>query len=93
MLPDVPTVAESGFHGYTYLATGGIVAPAGTPLQIIGLLNREMAGAMAGADLKAWTEANGSELVNSTPEQFGAYMRREYERYGRLVKELGLGKL
>jgi tripartite-type tricarboxylate transporter receptor subunit TctC len=92
ILPDVPTVAESGFPGYTYLATGGIVAPAGTPAEIIAVLNREMAGAMAGADLRAWTEAYGSELVNSTPEQFGAYMRREYERYGRLVKELGLDR-
>jgi tripartite-type tricarboxylate transporter receptor subunit TctC len=91
ILPDVPTVAESGFPGFSYVVTGGIVAPAGTPPSIVALLNREMAAAMASSDLRAFTEAGGSELVNSTPEQFGAYMRREHERYGRMVRELGLG--
>jgi tripartite-type tricarboxylate transporter receptor subunit TctC len=91
ILPDVPTVAESGFPGFSYVVTGGIVAPAGTPPQIVTLLNREMAAAMASSDMRAFTEAAGSELVNSTPEQFGAYIRREHERYERLVRELGLG--
>jgi tripartite-type tricarboxylate transporter receptor subunit TctC len=90
-LPDVPTVAESGFPGYSFAATAGIVVPAATPAEIIALLNREMASAMSGPDLKGWTEANGSEVVNSTPGEFGAYMRSEHQRYGRLVRELGLG--
>jgi tripartite-type tricarboxylate transporter receptor subunit TctC len=91
VLPDVPTIAESGYPGFAYAVTGGILAPAGTPLEIVRLLNREMVAAMNGPDLKPWTRSIGGEVVAGTPEEFGAYMRREYERNGRLVRELGLG--
>jgi tripartite-type tricarboxylate transporter receptor subunit TctC len=73
------------------VVTGGIVAPAGTPPDVVRLLNREMAAAMNGPDLKPWTQAIGGEVVAGTPEAFGAYMRREHEHTGRLVRELGLG--
>jgi tripartite-type tricarboxylate transporter receptor subunit TctC len=92
VLPEVPTIAESGFPGYSFLATGGIVTQTGTPGAIVSLLNREIAAALATSDLKAWVESVGGEVVGGTPEQFGAYMRREYERYGRLIKQLGLNK-
>jgi tripartite-type tricarboxylate transporter receptor subunit TctC len=91
VLPEVPTVSESGYPGFSYVATGGIVAPAGTPVEIVRLLNREMAAAMKGPDLESWSRSIGGEVVAGTPEAFGAYMRREYERHGRLVRELGLG--
>jgi tripartite-type tricarboxylate transporter receptor subunit TctC len=91
VLPDVPTIAESGYPGFVYVATGGIVAPAGTPPEVVRLLNREMVAAMNGPDLKPWTQSIGGEIVAGTPEAFGAYMRREHERHGRLVRELGLG--
>jgi tripartite-type tricarboxylate transporter receptor subunit TctC len=91
VLPDVPTIAESGYPGFAYVATGGIVAPAGTPPEVVRLLNREMVAAMNGPDLKPWTQSIGGEIVAGTPEAFGAYMRREHERHGRLVRELGLG--
>jgi tripartite-type tricarboxylate transporter receptor subunit TctC len=84
-LPDVPTVAESGAPGYELQAAGGLFAPAATPKNIIDRLYRQSEIVIRTPDMTAWTEANGSEVVAGSPQEFMAVIKRDYDRYGKLV--------
>lgn len=89
-LPDVPTVAESGAPGYELQAAGGIFAPAGTPQPILDRLYRESESVVRSPDMTAWTVANGSEVGTASPQEFMAVIKRDYDRYGKLVKKLAI---
>jgi tripartite-type tricarboxylate transporter receptor subunit TctC len=87
--PDVPTIAESGLPGYTMVGWQGILAPAGTPREIVAALNAAIQKMMGSADIrKPWEDA-GQEVVMATPEQFAATLRTDYERYGKLIQKIG----
>jgi tripartite-type tricarboxylate transporter receptor subunit TctC len=90
MLPEVPTVAESGAPGYELQAAGGLFAPAGTPKNIVDRLYRQSESVIRSPDMTAWTEANGSEVVAGSPQEFMAVIKRDYDRYGKLVKKLAI---
>jgi tripartite-type tricarboxylate transporter receptor subunit TctC len=85
-LPDTPTIAESGVPGFEAVQWQGIVAPGGTPAPIVARLNREIGRALTlPAVLQRLTE-DGAEPSPSTPEEFGAQIRSEIDRWGELVR-------
>jgi tripartite-type tricarboxylate transporter receptor subunit TctC len=86
-MPDLPTIAESGLAGYEASSWYGVLAPAGTPLEIIVKLNAELVKALAQPEVRASLLAEGAEPVGGTPEQFAAYIRHEKERLGKLIRE------
>ena len=89
-LPDIPTVAESGLPGYEYWSWMGISAPAGTPKEIITRLNVELTKILRTQEARDWFAEQGGEPVIETPEEFAAYIKTEYSRWGKLIREAGI---
>jgi tripartite-type tricarboxylate transporter receptor subunit TctC len=88
VMPDVPTLAEQGFPGFSSFDWWSIVAPAGTPKTIIDRLNAELVKALDQPDLrKQLTETLGMDLVASSPEAFQKFVSGEVERWGKVVKD------
>jgi tripartite-type tricarboxylate transporter receptor subunit TctC len=91
LLPDVPTADEAGLPGFEDITFNGLVAPAGTPREILARVNRAVAEAVRAPDLHARFLERGIELVASaSPEAFGGYLRAEVEKKGRLAREAGI---
>ncbi len=90
LLPNVPTVAESGVPGYGATSWGALLAPAGTPKAVIDRLNAESVAILNSPDVKERLGQLGAEVVASTPEQLADLMQREEVRYGKMVKDLGI---
>jgi tripartite-type tricarboxylate transporter receptor subunit TctC len=89
-LPGVPAVAESGLPGYAIGGWLGVFAPAATPKEIIGVLNTAIAKILASADIKDLWKTFAMDIAQSTPEQFAARMRFDYDRYGKLIQSTGV---
>jgi len=89
-IPDVPTYAEQGIKDQEADTITGIVAPAGTPKEIIDLLYREIAKAAAQPDAKARLMALGFKPVANKPEEFGARIKLEMEKWGKVVRDAKL---
>jgi tripartite-type tricarboxylate transporter receptor subunit TctC len=89
-MPNVPTIAESGVNGYGYAAWNGIVAPAGTPPEVIRRLHNEFAKAMANPAVRAKLGGLGFDLVGAGPQEFGELIRGDVVRLGRLVRTAGI---
>jgi tripartite-type tricarboxylate transporter receptor subunit TctC len=89
-LPEVPAIAESGLPGYEMIGWHGIFAPAGTSREIVGKLNATIAKILGTADIKELWNNQAMEIFPSTPEQFAARLRFDYERYGKLIKSSGI---
>jgi tripartite-type tricarboxylate transporter receptor subunit TctC len=87
VLPEIPTVAESGVPGFESIAWYGVVAPAGTPRDIIAKLNAEMARILNLPDIKQRLIEMGSPPVAGTPDQFGALIKSEIVKWGKVVKQ------
>ena len=90
LMPDVPTVAESGFPGYEALNWYGYLAPAKTPKEIIERLSRDIAKALADPKVLAALNKTGVEPLAMTPNEFGRYIQREYDSWGKVVREAGI---
>jgi tripartite-type tricarboxylate transporter receptor subunit TctC len=91
LLPEVPTVDESGLPGFEDITFNGLVAPAGTPRDILVRLNRAVAGAVSEPDLHKRFIERGIELkASASPEEFGAYIKAEFEKKARLAREAGI---
>jgi len=86
-LPDVPTVAEAGVPGYEFVTWHGILAPKGTSTAIVSLLNLKIKEAFAAPEVAHLFEQMGFEIVTSSPDEFAAHLRRESEKWGRVIKE------
>lgn len=89
-LPDVPTMAEAGITGQEAETMQGLLAPAGTPREIVDRLQREIAKIVAQPDTKEKLAAMGFDPVANTPEQFAAYINAEIIRWGKVVREANL---
>jgi tripartite-type tricarboxylate transporter receptor subunit TctC len=89
-LPDVPTMQEAGVPGYEASVWLALLAPAGTPKEIVNKLNSEIAKLMATPDAKKALYDAGVEPTPSTPEAMSDYMVKEMERWGKVVKEIGI---
>lgn len=89
-VPDVPTFAEAGMPGYNVVSWHGLVAPAGTPKDVIARLNAETVKALATPQIKERFAALGVDPAGSTPEQFAAEITSDLARWGEIVKRTGL---
>ncbi len=87
--PEIPTIAESGLPGFDIAGWQGVLAPAGTPREIVMQLNAALQKILATAEIKRIWEEAGLEVVFATPEQFNSTLRADYERYGRLIQKIG----
>ena len=89
-LPEVPTLSESGVPGFDVTNWYGLLAPAGTPRAVIERLQRDTAALLKQPDVIARIAADGSEPVGSTSAQFTAHIRREIEKWGKVVRQAGI---
>lgn len=89
IMPDVPTIAESGVPGYNVTQWQGILAPANTPRDIITRLHGEIVKAMHRADVKKLLATDGVEPVGNSPEEFGAYIKAEIAHWAPVIKAAG----
>lgn len=90
LLPDVPTIAESGYPGFEAAGLAGLLAPAGTPPAILERLHRESAAVLALPHVREKLASMGLEVVGSSPKEFAAYIRSESERLGKVIREAGI---
>lgn len=91
-LPNVPTVAEAGgsaLTGFEATSWFGVLAPAGTPKDIVDKLNQSITKSLQTPDMKARLAAMGAEVIASTPEAFTAYIKSEIDKWGKVVKVSG----
>ncbi|MDB5811979.1 MAG: hypothetical protein JWN94_4101 [Betaproteobacteria bacterium] len=88
--PDLPTIAEAGVPGYESLQWYGLLVPAATPKEIIARLNREIVAILRAPEISARLAGDGTEIVAGSPEEFGAFMRAETEKWARVVKAAGI---
>ena len=89
-LPDVPTVAEAGFPGFEDYTWVGLLAPAKLPAEITNRINDIVAQALKNPELLSKLAAAGLEQQGGTPQAFADYLKREVDKWGRLVKETGV---
>ena len=89
LLPDLPTIAEAGVAGYDSYVWFGIVAPAGTPQEIIAKLNAALVKTAATPEFRDRLTSQGYEVMSSTPEQMAASIRGEIDKWGKVVKASG----
>ena len=90
LLPDLPTIAESGVPGYAASAWYGVVAPARVPRDIIQKLNREINTLLKNPEFRDGMLARGAVPMGGSSEEFAAFMRQEVSKYAALVKESGI---
>jgi tripartite-type tricarboxylate transporter receptor subunit TctC len=90
VLPDVPTIAESGVPGYESTLWQAVVVPAATPPAIVARLNEEIVAALASPDVKATLEKQGIDLEPSTPAQLAARIRSDLVKWGEVIRGAGI---
>ena len=88
-LPNVPTVAESGYKGFEAVTWFGVVGPTGLPKDVVAKLNAGFNKALQDADVKKKLEAQGADILGSTPDKFASLIKDETVRWGKIVKESG----
>ena len=89
-MPELPTIAESGLAGYDASTWGGILAPAGTPKDVVARLNSNINAALKMEDVRKRLMGAGIEIQGGTPEQFAEVIRVEVEKWGRVTKAAGI---
>jgi len=87
LLPDVPTVAEQGIPGYEVANWSSLLAPAGTPPEVVERFNTAVVAALKRPDVRERYRAQGYETIGSTPEELGKYLASEVKKYGEIVAE------
>ena len=90
VLPNVPTIAESGVAGYDATIWIGIKAPAGTPKPIVDKLNAEVNKAIGRADVKAAWDKQGAAALAMSPSEFDAYLRKDIDKWAAVVKSANI---
>jgi tripartite-type tricarboxylate transporter receptor subunit TctC len=89
-MPELPTIAESGLPGYDASTWGGILAPAGTPKDVVARLNSSINAALKMEDVRKRLMGAGIEIQGGTPEAFAEVIRTEVEKWGRVTKAAGI---
>jgi len=90
LVPDLPTVSEAGVPGYEAGAWQGLLVPTGTRREIISRLEAESSKVLKLPEVKERIDAAGLTPIGSTPEDFGAYLRSEIEKWGKVVRSVGM---
>jgi len=88
-LPEVPTIAESGYPGFEANTWYGLLAPAGTPAPIVALLNAEVNRVLATPEVRGRLASEGGDTLGGSPEQFASFLKAEHAKWGRVVRESG----
>ncbi len=89
-LPDVPTVAENGLVGYDHQLWYGMFVPAKTPAAVVQALYREVSRIVSLPETRERLVSTGHQVINSTPEQFSDKVKREVEKFRKLIVESGM---
>ena len=89
-LPDVPTIAESGFPGYEISSWQGVFAPAGTPKDVVAKINGELVRMVNAPEVRARMSLEGAEPVGSAPDQFAARVQSEIAKWAKVMKDAGI---
>jgi len=90
LLPDLPSIAESGYPGFEALAWNGVLVAAGTPRPIVARLNTEMNAILKEPEMRQKMQGFGFDLVGGTPEEFGALISGETAQWAPVIKKVGL---
>jgi tripartite-type tricarboxylate transporter receptor subunit TctC len=90
LYPDLPTMDEAGVKGFNLDAWAGLVAPAGTPPEVVKKLNIELRKVIDSPDVQAKFKNVGFEGFSSTPEELGDYMKAQLVEWGKMVKDAGI---
>jgi tripartite-type tricarboxylate transporter receptor subunit TctC len=90
VLPEVPTIAEAGVPGYESTIWLGLMAPAGTPKAVVDKLNAEINKAITRAEVKAAWDQQGAVALVMTPAEFDAYLRKDIDKWAKVVESAGL---
>ena len=90
LLPQVPTVSESGVPGYEFTNWFGLVAPAQTPRPILQKIHADVSKVLQTAELRAELESMGAEVINNTPEQFAEQMRIDNQKWGEVIRKANI---
>ena len=88
-LPQVPTVAESGYKGFEAVTWFGVLGPAKLPATVVSSVNAELQKALGSPDLRKRLEDQGLTVKTSSPEQLGQLIRTDIDKWGRVVKASG----
>ena len=86
LVPQLPTMDESGLPGFTITAWQGVLAPAKTPPEIITRLNGEIAKVLRAPEMRNRMEELGQDIIASTPEQFAQHLRAETDKWAKVIK-------
>lgn len=89
-MPDVPTAIEAGYPEYETYAWYGMYAPKGTPRDVVGRIQREIAAIVRRPDMQERLNQFGAEAIASTPEEFAAFTRAESDKFAKLIKAAGI---
>ena len=89
-LPEVPTVAETGVPGYESLSWSGIAVAAGTPREVIARLNREINAILATPEMRQKLADQGAEVAGGTPEVFAEHIKRERDKWSRVIRDAAI---
>jgi tripartite-type tricarboxylate transporter receptor subunit TctC len=89
VIPELPTMIEAGVPGYEIISWFGLTAPAGTPAPIVARMNAIMRAMVADPAVQAQLAQMGANPLSMTPEEFGAFLRAERERYGEIIRVSG----
>ena len=90
LLPDVPTISESGLPGFEASLYYGLVAPAGTPRPVVDKLNKELRAALASDEVKKQLGLDGTEITPGTPEDYADFIDKDEKKWSQLVKASGV---
>lgn len=90
VLPETPTVAESGFPGFASVQWFGVAAPAGTPAAVVSRLNEGVVGILKDPKVVERLEALGAEVAGDSPDQFAQYIRQDAKRWSSIINDSGI---
>jgi tripartite-type tricarboxylate transporter receptor subunit TctC len=88
--PDIPTIAEAGVPGYEATIWLGVMAPKGTPQPIIEKLNAEIGKVVNRPDVKQAWEKQGALPMNMSPAEFGRYLRKDIDKWAKVIETAGI---
>jgi len=90
--PDVPTMDESGLKGFEYVGWNGILAPAGVPREVLARISRDILKSVQAPEVSEHATERGMVVIGSSSERFAAQIRAESDKWGRLLKQIGLSR-
>jgi tripartite-type tricarboxylate transporter receptor subunit TctC len=90
LMPDLPTVAESGYPGFDVSTWFAYLAPAGTPAEVVRRLNAELGAAIRHPDVEKRLRGVGAELNPGTPQDLKRFLEADVERWGKVVRQAGI---